>query len=492
MFLLDRSFLDGARSVPTAALLMAVALGVCIAAFPVGTAAGFAVALAMVLAGVAMTRAGFSKPWHLIVIPTVTLYIVLNHGFANLTIHPVGVPLIVGHALMFSGLFLAVGTSHRYVFREMREPAMVSLIALMVLAALHLIGDTAEHGLYAIRDSSVFLEGVFLLLGLLWAREERAAECALRWLLPVFVLNLVYTMTYPWRETVQAASPVSGIFRPVAIVGHYNQSYLYLLAGALFCLWLGPRVAHWPGWVWKLLVAAQLLCLTLVQTRSMYVGVVVVLLVVVLLGEFRQWVKIASSVGSALLIFVLLTSSLGIELEGRLGPTRLDFLWDQVRSLSGEAGTPGMSVEGRMRWYRETWDRVVSSDGNFLIGEGFGEPLLSNAIGKEGVAIRQPHNTHLSVMARLGLVGAAIWAIFHLSILARFARTLRRKQRLNRSFYELSAWFLLYYLLSMLVTSVQPLLEFSYGAIPFYLLMGLVLGLMRRSSEQGVEALVGK
>lgn len=45
--------------------------------------------------------------------------------------------------------------------------------------------------------------------------------------------------------------------------------------------------------------------------------------------------------------------------------------------------------------------------------EGFGKPLLEHMATRQGVAVRQPHNTHLSVLARLGLVGVAFWILFH-------------------------------------------------------------------------------
>jgi O-antigen ligase len=452
--------------------------------FPTESLFLFLVALGFVVTASLLIRAGFSRAWHAVALPTIAAYILLNFGFANLTLRVAGFSILVGHVLMLAGLVLAIRSSKNAVTRELRDPAMLSLLALMCFSTIHLTTDVAVNGMYAIRDSSLFFEGIFLLLGLLWAREEGVVDVLGRWLLPVFLLNFCYSLTLPWRETLQSWSPVSGFFRPVPIFGYYNDNYLYLLAGALFFLWWGAYVVRWPGWVRGLLAAGQILCLTIVQTRSMYVGIVVVLLVVVLLGEFRKWVKIAVSSFSTLVVFVVLTSYMGLELQGRVGPVQLSFLGEHVRSLTGAAGTPGTRVEGRMRWYQEAWDRARSSSANFLIGEGFGEPLLDNTLSKEGVPVRQPHNTFLSVLARLGVVGAAVWGIFHLTMVVRFVRILRRRRWLEPRFYEVILWFFLYYLLSMIVTSVQPHLEFSYGAIPFYVLMGLALGLMRRTAEE--------
>ncbi len=76
-------------------------------------------------------------------------------------------------------------------------------------------------------------------------------------------------------------------------------------------------------------------------------------------------------------------------------------------------------------------------------------------------------------------MGLAIWAFFHFLIVRRFLGALRARARKDKKLSELVLWLFLFYILSMLVTSVQPHLEFSYGAIPFYFLIGFALGIMR-------------
>jgi O-antigen ligase len=132
-----------------------------------------------------------------------------------------------------------------------------------------------------------------------------------------------------------------------------------------------------------------------------------------------------------------------------------------------------------MRWYSEVWERARSTPTNLLVGEGFGKPLLEHTVTKQGVAVRQPHNTHLSVLARLGLVGVAFWMLFHFLLVRRFVHVLRRRGQLDKKHSDLMLWLFIFYILFMLVTSVQPYLEFSYGAIPFYFLTGFALGIMR-------------
>jgi hypothetical protein len=90
---------------------------------------------------------------------------------------------------------------------------------------------------------------------------------------------------------------------------------------------------------------------------------------------------------------------------------------------------------------------------------------------------------------RLGLAGFAIWAFVHARILSTFARGLRasRHEPAARSLY---LWLLMFYSLGMLFTTVEPWLEFSYGAVPFFTLVGFVMGLppAGATEEQPAEA----
>jgi hypothetical protein len=42
-------------------------------------------------------------------------------------------------------------------------------------------------------------------------------------------------------------------------------------------------------------------------------------------------------------------------------------------------------------------------------------------------------------------------------------------------------WLFLHLVVALLETSVQPTLEFSHGAIPFFFLQGLAIGIMRNN-----------
>jgi hypothetical protein len=258
---------------------------------------------------------------------------------------------------------------------------------------------------------------------------------------------------------------------------------LHLVLGALFCLLIGPRVLRWPAWTWTLLILAQLAALAIHQERSMYLGLAFVLVLLPALGEVRNSVKLAAILLSGLLAVLFATSVLGIHISGRIGPVNFAFLESHARSLLLQPGTEEIgTIEDREQWYADVWKRTQSSAANLLVGEGFGKPLIDFVVDDDqnkGVAVRQPHNTSLSVLARMGVLGLSVWLLFHFLILKRFYSVFRRRSHLEGKSYALVMFFFFFYLLSMLLTHVQPFFEFSFGAIPFYFLMGFALGFMR-------------
>jgi O-antigen ligase len=83
-----------------------------------------------------------------------------------------------------------------------------------------------------------------------------------------------------------------------------------------------------------------------------------------------------------------------------------------VASLAGKdsPGNLGGTVKGR----QELWSRILDkqvADGRLVDGSGFGQNLAAEVgvydDGKDTLC--SPHNSHLHIMARMGLVGFSIW-----------------------------------------------------------------------------------
>ena len=462
---------------------IATGLGSLVAIYPFAVLGGLAVCLT--LYGISRWLRGRLEFWQALVLFAMTAYVILNYGFDNLAVGGGGFQFPVGELGMFLALALAVFQRRQVLFREaLHDPPVVCLLALLLLSCIHLVIDVPRYGAYALRDSSMFFDATFLILGVMWARSPRDTQLLMRWLFYVFVLNLLYSYTFPWGEQVQARSPASGVFHSVPLFGNYQLSALFLLLGTLYCLWVAPSVVRWPRWALMVLAVAQLGGLAILQVRTMYVGITFIILILLLLRETKKLTRFASALGLAITGLVVMVSAgslLGIKLQGRMGPVDVSFIQRQASSLL-ELTDPNTRFShdvDRSEWYGEVWNSVRSSPLNLTVGGGFGQTLI-NFQNDEGIAVRQPHNSSLSVLARLGFVGLSIWLLFIVLVVVRYIRFLGISFP-SVGISALILWLFLHLVVALLETSVQPTLEFSHGAIPFFFLQGLAIGIMRNN-----------
>jgi O-Antigen ligase len=465
--------------------LIAVGLGVCVAAYPVACMGGITACL--ILCGILRWARGRLELWQVLVLLALTAYIILNYGFDNFAIGAGGFHLPLGELLVFLALALVIWREQRgFLSSMLRDPIVACLFALLLLSCAHLLIDVPRYGLYAVRDSSLFFEAVILLAGVVWAGNARKTVLWVRWMFFVIVVNLIYTYTFPWNEKIQAWSPTFGVFHAVPLFGNYEQNGVFLVAGILFCIWFGPALVPWPRWVFWALAVAQLGGLAILQLRSMYVGILVVLLLLFLLGETKKFAGFACALAwgvGGVLTLLLAVTALGIKLQGRMGPVDLSFIEEHAETVLslGDSNTRMSHDVDRGAWYGEVWDRVRSSPSNMAVGEGFGQVLI-NFENDKGIPVRQPHNTSLTVLARLGFLGLSIWVVFLVLMTTRYVQFIRGRSA-SAGISSLVLWLFLYSVLAFMLTSVQPEFEFSHGAIPFFFFQGLAIGIMRNAGD---------
>jgi O-antigen ligase len=440
-----------------------------------------------------IVHANHLKLWQTMALAALTGYMVLNYGFENISLHVGKFPIILGHSLMFAALGLAVLRYRHAVRRALAEPAMILMLVLIVFTCVHLAFDLPQYGLWALRDASLTFEGIFMLLGLLWASDRGNTDLLMKWLFFVIILNLIYSFSFSWRETLQGLSPVSGVFQPIPILGNYHGTDPRLMLGAIFCLSLGSYFVK-RRWLLFLLAAVQLFELAIFQVRAMYLAIPLILALLLFFGEIRKFAQFALVLSLGVVGLLLVTSVVGVRMEGRIGSVDLSFIGEHAESLLGKSTAPAEgSVEGRKDWYAQVFKRIRSSTSNLLVGEGFGQPLIqyratSSMISKDAADVRQPHNSHLTFLARLGLLGVTVWAILNLYIISRFISVLRRRNGGDRKLHELILWLFFYYIIATIQASVQPGFEFSAGAIPFYFLTGVSLGIIRWQVRSPTQA----
>jgi hypothetical protein len=133
-------------------------------------------------------------------------------------------------------------------------------------------------------------------------------------------------------------------------------------------------------------------------------------------------------------------------------------------------GTTDATSENNVVWRLVWWAKIIDyslSSPNFFIGKGLGMNLATDDdIITLDDSLRSPHNFHLNIMSRFGVLIFMIWMYFLIQLL----KPLFKKQLQGKRL--LIGCILLAFLLN---ASFDVFLEGPMGAFPFWTWMGLYL-----------------
>lgn len=422
-----------------------------------------------------LRRAGLEL-WQVIALTNISGYLILNYGYDNLCLHVGGFPFPVAYGMMWGSFGLAAMAEWKSVVRTLREPALICGFAVLGLAFIHLVSDIPTYGSLAFRDATMCFDAMFLIMGMVWASKNNSPEFIPKWLLIIFTINMFYSLTLPWAQSIWGWSPESGAYLPVPVLGNFHGSGDLLLEGTVFCLCVGGYVMKRPAWLMSALAMGQLLGIAVTQVRRMYLGIVVVIVILILAGEIKKFSKLFILVPAALVVLFAVTSIGGLEISGRIGKVSPQFFIDHLRSIGGAEDTPGSDPQSRVIMVNQAYQHFLAHP---VIGQGFGLPAVDLLDEETGTPTRTPHNSTMCYLARLGAVGVMLWAAFHLCVGIRFFYAYLHRRSADKKVYSYVLWAFLYYVLFMMSSLVESPFEYPAFAIPFYFLIGTALGMIR-------------
>lgn len=173
-------------------------------------------------------------------------------------------------------------------------------------------------------------------------------------------------------------------------------------------------------------------------------------------------------------------------------PATLQQVIDNLLSLFVQSDDPGLegTKQFRLAWWGTIIDYTVFGE-HFWTGKGFGVNLADDD-GFQTTAdgsLRAPHNSHLTVLARMGVPGIALWLAILIAFAIGVVRTTLAYRRAGEvALAALGGWILVYWFAMMVNTSFDPYLEGPQGGIWLWALSGFGLAFTRmgsRGSESG-------
>jgi O-Antigen ligase len=415
---------------------------------------------------------------NIVVLVTVLLYLLFNWGFMQLRIPPVaggGLPL--GDIVLL--LALATINYTGVLGRLSLTVAFMPLAIWWTFGVGRALFDFGVHGAWALRDAAHVVESLFLLVGFVFAGDLRSLERFFDWLPKLLVIAVLYGLMYPLRVEIWQLSPqiTSGTGYVVPIFGSMaTTSYLMIAAAVYLMLFHGNKLLANVG-------AVMIIGYTIAtfQARTLYLTLIAIFGFMVL---YRR-----SSLGNIGVVVLLsgfllgLVTLIGLQFEGRLGASfDLNFLVAHFMAIFGvcDVALEGVcsAAEGvgqRLEWWNSIADRMLSDPFNLLLGLGYGV-TLTDFYGSSGAAVREPHNSYITVIARTGIIGGVCWVLIMISLIRRWHHTFKQCLALGWREGQNRLMALMVLFICIWVLGIgEDSFEKPYNIIPFYFIWGIVL-----------------
>jgi len=335
--------------------------------------------------------------------------LLVGYAIFGKTVAYIGVPpLYIGEIVFALGIIAFL--SSRCVIASFAALPNLMLMILMGWAIIRTLPYVREDGFDALRDSMIVLYGgfAFIVTALLLEKPGRVQQ--LIRFLRFLALVLIPVAPILAVMTNEAAHGGEGPQWSLAIA-KIGTTAVHLSAAALLVL-LGFKR---PRLMWCILLTVGMAVAASLNRGAMLVIIFMLTCGSVLSGRLREFAVLVA-VGMALL-GIFYVSDVSIPTGQSTREFSAEQLIKNAASIIGEDDSQDLS--GTKEWRLHWWNTIINYTVNgryFWSGKGFGVDL-----GKDdGIIIhvnpndptsltRSPHSAHLTLLARTGVPGLALW-----------------------------------------------------------------------------------
>jgi O-antigen ligase len=418
--------------------------------------------------------------WRKIILWTVAGYLIFNNGFEMIRIPPAGAGIPIGElVLVISFLFLNL---FLLLPRMATEVWIYPIIVWWIVSLSRSIYDLQVGGPWSFRDASQAIESLFLIVGFWLANTPGNLRYFFRWMRRMFLIAIPYGLLFPLAVSLQKFSPKlpgMGASSSASLFFQMTNTPVILLWTAC---WLLIDRGRSPGFIRSRELLAGFLvayAVAFAQSRTIYLGVLVVGMVLFITRSRLGARWMAMLLLGALIVGAISVS--GVEIKGRLGKKiSLDFIVSHFEAISGKSSSEATegAAEGvpqRIGWWTDIYKKMIQSPENVLFGLGYGIPLTDFHYNT-GALVREPHNSYVSVTARLGVTGILIWLLMQGALYSSWRKAYRLAGRMGWDEDRRNLLLLLIFNILVLNTAIgEDGLEKPFYAIPYYLFFGVIL-----------------
>jgi hypothetical protein len=387
------------------------------------------------------------------------LYVFLNKGVAY--------TYLVEALWLFGILFLLM--DRKKVEFIWNKTTKLILFFIIISCIYILRGITTYNIVDLIRDSFIFQYGWFVFILFLFKDKlEQIWESLFfiyKWFPFVALLNFILQYFVPFFETV---APFGDI--PILLYKNGDMGVQLLISTLLLLYTFENKTIKWRVLL-SLVIALDFLILAS-YSRS---GIVAFLASMLCFIYFNKDIQLQSRVRLLLkylpvILLVVTPIYINIKVSENFQGRSVGFEQIKNNFSSIVGGTTDATSENNVVWRLVWWAKIIDyslTSPNFFIGKGLGMNLATDDdIITLDDSLRSPHNFHLNIMARFGVLLFMIWSYFLVQLLKPlFKKKLQGKRLLIVSI-----------LLAFIINaSFDVFLEGPMGAFPFWTWLGLYL-----------------
>src|ERR1700687_17162 len=336
-------------------------------------------------------------------------YAMIGKGFAYLGLPP----LFTGEIALFAGLVVLLRTGCLVaVFATLPSLVLATTMLWVLLRTLPYLG---VYGFDALRDSVVIMYGgfAFVVIALL-LEDGRRGNSMIR---SFGAFLSIYVPTIPF---IYAVNPYMTDYVPNWPC--YNVPMLQIRSGEVAVHLTGAALFVLVGFrkvpsLWIVFVLAAMMMVSASSRNALLAIVLPLTFAVLVLGKVRELAAVFV-VGLTILATAYAVETTFTDYrEARATSERSLSARQIVNNVVSIVGEGGGQTEGTKTWRLEWWNIILANTmfgPNFWIGRGFGLNLADADGFRDGdhpdlPALRSPHNVHMTMLARAGVPGAALW-----------------------------------------------------------------------------------
>lgn len=399
-------------------------------------------------------------------------YAVGGRGFAYFGIPP----LFVGEITLIIGLCIYVRC--RTWSGVLEDKRFLPLIALCMWGAMRTLPYVSTYGIDAVRDAVVWGYAIyaFVIAALLLECPGRLSTFVGRYrrFVPLFlcltpVVFTIYRLLgqtrpeWPW-----ASVPIFQVKEGDVLV-HLSGVLAFWVSG------LGGKIP----WKYVLFLTINAAVMGVIDRAGMVALGLVFSLCLLFKPMHTVGLRMMGTV--VVCIAILWATDIRVPIVGGKGrEVSFDQIVTNITSVLGDTGSDGLdsTKEWRLDWWKDIVNYTVHGK-YFWTGKGFGINIADDD-GYQVLSdnsLRNPHDVHMTFLARSGVPGAALWGLTQILWAGAMAAAFLRARAARRENWTGLFFFLFCYWAALLLNgSFDVFLEGPPGGIWFWCVYGTGLG----------------